>query len=282
MRTSSNGRIGGRSASGVPSTGTSALIGDAARMGLEAGQSAEHRAAIRDRLAHPDDAAAAQADPLRLHARQGLEPLRVGPGRDDLAVELLGRVEVVVVRGQPRLGELARLLVGEHPQGRARLEPQRAHPAHHLEHIVERRTSTRVPPRRAHAEPARPVVARLPRRAQNLVEPHHALRLDLGLVVRALRAITAVLGARAGLHRQQRAELHRVGPMVLPMHALRAKEQLGQRQIMDRPDLLEGPIGADSHAHVRAIGSSYFTIELQGPRPGAGCQLCQISCSAPR
>ena len=70
-----------------------------------------------------------------------------------------------------------------------------------------------------------------------------------GLVVRALRAVGAVLRAAAGLDAEQRAELHLVGGVMLAVDALRAKEQLRQRQIVNGADFLQR-----RHAHASSTG----------------------------
>ena len=65
------------------------------------------------------------------------QPVVVGARRDDLAVELRRRVQVVVVRGQARVGQRVGLLVGQHAERAAGLHAERADAAHHLEHALE-------------------------------------------------------------------------------------------------------------------------------------------------
>ena len=114
IRTSSNGSSGGRSASGVPATGASALIGTLSGGGSRFASVASMRQ--RSSIDSPMPRMPPQHTwmPARLHARERLQPLVVGAGRDDRAVELARGVEVVVVRGQPGVGEPLRLLVGQH------------------------------------------------------------------------------------------------------------------------------------------------------------------------
>ena len=82
-------------------------------------------------------------------------------------------------------------------------------------------------------------------------------RLEAGVVVRRLRAVGAVLGAAAGLHRQQRAELHLVGRVVLAVDELRAQDQLRQRQVVDRANLGERVVVAGSRRRSFIIGSPF-------------------------
>ena len=87
--------------------------------------------AIELRLAHAEDAAAADVEPRVAHRLQRVEAVLVGARRDDLAVERLRRVEVVVVVVEPGVLELARLPGRQHAERRAGLEAERAHLAHH-------------------------------------------------------------------------------------------------------------------------------------------------------
>ena len=50
-----------------------------------------------------------------------------------------------------------------------------------------------------------------------------ASSVDAGVIALRLRAVAAVLGAAAGLDRQQRRQLHRVRRVVLAVHLLRAE-----------------------------------------------------------
>src|SRR5690606_22562581 len=63
----------------------------------------------------------------------------------------------------------------------------------------------------------------------------------------------AVLGAGAGLHREQGAELDGVGPVVLAVDALGPMDELGERQIIKCPDLGEGPVVARLFLHGRGL-----------------------------
>ena len=98
----------------------------ALRMRVEHGQLAEQPRAVGARLAHADDAAAAQLHARLADVRERVEPVLIGARRDDLAVELRRRVEVVVVVVESGCGEGRRLRRRQHAERRARLEPERA------------------------------------------------------------------------------------------------------------------------------------------------------------
>ena len=69
--------------------------------------------------------------------------------------------------------------------------------------------------------------------------------LDAGLVMRALRAIGAVLRAAAGLDRQQRRELHLARVEVPRCTLLRAEHQFGERQVEQRAHFRARPVVAE-------------------------------------
>ncbi len=66
-------------------------------MGLQVGQGLQHAGPVALTLAHADDAARADIDPRLTHPVQGLQPVGVGVGGDDLAVVLRRGVHIVVV-----------------------------------------------------------------------------------------------------------------------------------------------------------------------------------------
>jgi hypothetical protein len=61
------------------------------------------------------------------------------------------------------------------------------------------------------------------------------------------RAIGAVFGTAAGLDTEKSASLHRVGRVMLPVDFLRAEQQFGERQVVERLDTLGRPIVVDRH-----------------------------------
>ena len=70
-------------------------------------------------------------------------------------------------------------------------------------------------------------------------------RVDVGLVVRRLRAVRAVLRAAAGLDAEQHAALHLVGRVMRAVHRLRAEHEIRQRRGVDRFDFGDRPVVAD-------------------------------------
>ena len=86
-------------------------------------------------------------------------------------------------------------------------------------------------------------------------------RLDAGVVARRLRAVAAVLRAAAGLDRQQRRQLHRVGREVLAVHLLRAEQQVVERQRRTAPR---------PHRPLQRAACAWPPVEAMGH--GAGCR----------
>ena len=163
----------------------------------------------------------------------------------------------MVIRGQAGLFEPLRLIGVEHAERDARL---------HAERASRRAPSTARCRRRARPSPrARPRPCKSASRPTSLaalrrVRGPRRPRSDFSaatrrVVVRALRTIGAVLGAAARLDGEQRAQLHLVGGVMLAMDALRAKEQLRQRQIVDGANLGQRRHGIDSS--IAGIGSIY-------------------------
>ena len=83
-------------------------------------------------------------------------------------------------------------------------------------------------------EDVRSDVAHIPRCFQHGCQRQDFLRGDTGVVARRLRAIAAILGTATGLDRQQRGQFDFGGIEMLPMHLLRAKQQIIERQIEQR------------------------------------------------
>src|SRR3546814_2160762 len=68
--------------------------------------------------------------------------------------------------------------------------------------------------------------------------------LDPGVVALRLRAVGAVLGAAAGLDRQQGADLDFGGVEMRAVHAGGTEQQLGERQVEQVLDLAAAPVVA--------------------------------------
>jgi hypothetical protein len=176
------------------------------------------------------------------HGAERVEPLLIGARVDDRAV--FGRgVEVVVAVVEAGGLEAPRLRV-EHAE-RARFEASCMRRAvSHRAHCVEIAVLW-LAPGRAHAEAAR---ARSPSRTrfgEHRIERHELLGLHTGVVACALRAIGAVLGAAAGLDRDERGNLYLGRIEVAAMDGLRAEDQVRERQREQGVHLRARPVVAD-------------------------------------
>src|SRR5262245_55528978 len=100
----------------------------------------------------------------------------------------------------------------------------------------------RVPPSGAHAETRRPLRLGLAGKDHDLVFIHERLSLHPGGVMRALRAISAVLRTPPGLDGKQSAHLHLIGTMELTMDRLRLHKKVQDRLLINRGDLGTGPV----------------------------------------
>ena len=203
----------------------------------------QHACTVGTRLTHAEDAARADIDTRLADRLEGVQPVLEGARGDHVAVELRRGVQVVVVIVQTGVGQAPRLRPAEHPQGDAGLHPQTAYGRDHVDHLVQVLVG-RVAPGRAHAETGRAIGLGRLRRLDHFFERQQLFALQAGVVFRALRAIGAVFGAGAGLDRQQGADLHLVGVEMRPVHHLRAKQQVVERQREQRPDLVQRPVVA--------------------------------------
>mmetsp|Transcript_34794 Transcript_34794/g.88138 ORF Transcript_34794/g.88138 Transcript_34794/m.88138 type:complete len:329 (+) Transcript_34794:387-1373(+) len=145
----------------------------------QCGQLVDETHAVLRPLAQPDDAARAHADARLAHRLQRVEPVLVLAAGGHLAVELGRGVQVVVVRGEPRVAQLARLLGRQHAQRGAHLHAQPADAAHHLQHALPlaRANLRGAAPRGAHAEARAARLARAQRGLVHLLQVHQLLRL---------------------------------------------------------------------------------------------------------
>jgi hypothetical protein len=82
------------------------------------------RPPLPSRLAHAHDPARAEADTDLSAGRERVEAVLIGTRRDDLAVEVGGGVEVVVVIVESGIGQCLGLMVGKHPECHARLHTE--------------------------------------------------------------------------------------------------------------------------------------------------------------
>jgi len=154
VRTMSRLSTASWSASGVPLTRTSMLIGTLSGWDGHIGERAEQARAIIDRLAHADDTTAAHVDPGITYRVERVESILVSTCRYDIAVELWGGVEVVVVIIKAGLLEFCGLLRSQHPQCHTAFHPEIPDRMNQRDHALEIAVFGRTPGG-AHAEPGR-------------------------------------------------------------------------------------------------------------------------------
>ena len=204
MRTRSSGSTGGRSASGVPSTGTSALIGTLSGCGsrVASWRSISQRSSTLSPI--PMIPPQHTEIPALPHVLERAEAIVEGARLDDRAVVLAARVEVVVVRVEPRVLQALRLR--RRSACRASRTPRAPPP------------SRRAPSRATRSNAGPSFTSRHAAPMQKRVEPISFARFALAMTaltssifsgptfvsyLRRLRAVRAVLGATAGLHAEQ-------------------------------------------------------------------------------
>ena len=101
------------------------------RMRGQVGQRQQQAGALRTRFAHAHDAAAAGLHAGLAHVFQRIQAILVLAGMDDLAVEIRGGIQVVVVVVQPGRLQCIGLRATEHTQGGAGFQAQRFHLTDH-------------------------------------------------------------------------------------------------------------------------------------------------------
>jgi len=242
--------------------GDEGVDGEGLRVGGQRGHGVDEADAVRVGLAQADDAAGADVDARVADVREGLEALVVGAGGDDGGVELARGVEVVVVRGQAGLLELAGLLLVDHAQRDADLHAHGAHAGDHLLDVLEGGlAAAHVAPGGAHAEARAAVLLGDAGGGEHVLDGAHAGGPEAGVVARGLGAVGAVLAAAAGLDVHERAHLDGGGVVEAAVDgglscqsespaahtnkiSYRSKGQLAQRGVVDLLDLVAGPVGA--------------------------------------
>ena len=236
---------------------------------FQVGEHLQHARTVAYGLAHADDAAAADVHAGFAHGFERVEAVLELPRGDDLAVELGRGVDVVVVVVEPGVAQFLGLLARQHAERRAALHAEGLHLADHRRHHLDVALLGRAP-RGAHAEARRAGFARGLGARGDIRDGHQRLALEARVVADALRAVRAVLGAGAGLDRQQRAHLHGVRRLVLPVHPLRLEQQVLEGQREQRLDLLERPVVAGGCGHGRVLIHFYaFRRDPSRARRGA-------------
>ncbi|MOA11627.1 hypothetical protein D3C78_1315790 [compost metagenome] len=172
---------------------------------------------------------------------QGIEPVLIGAGGDDVTVELGGGVEVVVVVVEPGGAEAGGLLRGQHPKGHTGLHAEAAHPLDHLQYVGHVPLPG-VAPGGPHAEAGRAVGPGLTGPLQHLFHFHQPLGLESGMIAGALGAILAILRTGAGLDGEQGADLHLVRIEMGAVNGLGLEHQIVERQGKQRLDLVVSPV----------------------------------------
>src|SRR5258708_35891150 len=107
-------------------------------MRSERGQLTKQAITLAAAFAHADDPSTADCNACPADASERREPILISSRSDDFAVEFGGRVEVVIVCGEPRFRERASLCLRQHAQRAAGLQTQLADAANHREHALER------------------------------------------------------------------------------------------------------------------------------------------------
>ena len=141
------------------------------------------------------------------HSSQGVQAVLIGAGADDFGIIVFGGVEIMVVIIQARLFQPVRLLVGEHPQRHASFHSQRTDPFDHRHDALDIAIS-RTAPCRPHAETGSTLGFGLAGSLQHIIDRDQFLTGKASLIMRALRAIRAILGASAGFDAEQATDLH--------------------------------------------------------------------------
>ena len=201
-------------------------------------------------FAHAQDAAAADAESRLAHPLQGIQPILVGAGRDDLGVVGFRGIQIMVVVIEPGRLQTLRLTIGQHAQRYAGFEPQGFDALDHLADALDV-AIIRAAPGGSHAETTGALRLGCPRRLQHLLDRHQGFLAQPGVIMRALRTVGAVLGTGTGLDAQQAGNLHLVGIEMLAMHGLSLKQQIIERLLQQRHRLRHGPVVSQGTVRMR-------------------------------
>ena len=193
-------------------------------------------------FAHADDAAAAHGDSRLPDMLQRAQSVLVISRRDDLAVKLGGRIEIVVVGIQAGIGETLRLRFIQHAKRATYFQSNRRHASDHFKHRLELRTIADLAPGRTHAESRDSLCARFARRFHDVFYGKQILPVHARFIVRALRTIGAILRTPAGLDRQQLAKLYLARLKILTVHPLCREQSIEQARVIQGANFVAGPV----------------------------------------
>ncbi len=143
----------------------------------------------------------------------------------------------MIVGGQAGFFQAHGLLVGQHAERAADFHTKLGNPADHFEDLIELRAMRSFAPRRAHAHAGNSARRRFARSGDDVSRIEQALALNVGLVVRALRAIGAIFRAATRLDGNELAGLHSIGRVEMTMNAGCAENQFGERQMVNQQRL---------------------------------------------
>src|SRR5260370_20243245 len=172
------------------------------------------------------------------------------------------------MRSEPSFFQPDRLALRKHPQRAADFHTQRGDPAHHLQYIFEFPALRCLAPCRPHAETRNAAFGSFAGHADDVLRVQQPLPPDARVIVRALRAIRAVLRAPPRLYGNELASLHAVGLVKLTMQALRPEDQFWQRRAINCRDLGALPIMAQHTAAGRAWRRRRHSLGTHGPPGG--------------
>jgi len=189
--------------------------GDGFGVGVLGGELEEEVEAVGDGFAHADDAAAADGDAGVADVFEGVEAVVVGTGGDDVAVELGGGVEVVVVGVAAGVFEACGLGGGEHAEGAADFEAEVVDFFDECEDLVEVLAVFDFAPGGAHAESCGAFGLGLFGFLDDIICWEDGVFFDAGVVVCGLGAVGAVFGAAAGFDGEEGGALDDGGVEVL-------------------------------------------------------------------
>ena len=172
----------------------------------------------------------------------------------------------MIVEVEPGVVQPRRLRRRQHAERHAGFHAEILDRAHHLADLVEIAVF-RIAPRRGHAEAARAGIPGALRGGDHIGLRHQLCRLQAGVVMRALRAIAAILGAAAGLDAEQARGLDMVRIEIAAMNALRPKHQVRERQVIESFGLRAIPVVPDRLAWCGCRPVSLRSMNHRRPPP---------------